>query len=176
MFCSTSLGTSISVGPGRPVVAMWNAWRTAIGRSCARHHQFVVLGDAAGDADGVALLEGVGADGRRRHLAGDAHHRDRVHVGVAQRRDHVGGRRAAGDHGDAGPTGDVGVALGHVAGALLVAHEDVADRRIEQRVVGRQDAAAGQAEHDLDALHLEGFDQGLGPGDLHRVVSLDLTT
>ncbi len=25
----------MSVGPGRPVVAMWNAWRTAIGRSCA---------------------------------------------------------------------------------------------------------------------------------------------
>ena len=39
-------------------------------------------------------------------------------------------------HGDAGAAGDVGVALGHVAGALLVAHEDVADRRVEQRVVG----------------------------------------
>ena len=35
MFWSTSLGTSINVGPGRPVVAMWNAWRTAIGRSSA---------------------------------------------------------------------------------------------------------------------------------------------
>ncbi len=31
----------------------------------------------------------------------------------------------------------------------------------------------GEAEHDLDTLHLEGFDQGLGPCDLHRVVSLD---
>ncbi len=35
VFCRTSLGTSISVGPGRPVVAMWNAWRTAIGTSWA---------------------------------------------------------------------------------------------------------------------------------------------
>ena len=50
----------------------------------------------------------------------------------------------------------MGVALGHVAGALLVAHEDVADRRVEERVVRRQDAAARQAEHDLDAFHLEG--------------------
>ena len=34
-FCSTSLGTSTSTGPGRPVVAMWNAWRIASGRSSA---------------------------------------------------------------------------------------------------------------------------------------------
>ena len=67
-----------------------------------------------------------------------------------------------GDHGDARAAGDVGVALGHVAGALLVAHEDVADRAVEERVVHREDAPAGQAEDRLDALHLEGSDQGLG--------------
>ena len=125
---------------------MWNAWRIASGRSSARHHQLVVLGDRAGDADGVALLEGVAADRRGRHLAGDRHHRDRVHVGVHQRRHEVGRRRTRRHHRHAGAAGDVGVALGHVPGALLVAHEDVADRRLEQRVVGGQDAAAGQAE------------------------------
>ena len=31
--CRTSLGTSTSTGPGRPVVAMWNAWRTMRGMS-----------------------------------------------------------------------------------------------------------------------------------------------
>ena len=61
----------------------------------------------------------------------------------------------------------MGVALGHVAGALLVAHEDVADRRLQQRVVGGQDAPAGQAEHDLDRLLLEALDEGLGSGELH---------
>ena len=66
----------------------------------------------------------------------------------------------------AGAAGDVGVALGHVAGALLVAHEDVADRRLQQRVVGRQDAAAGQAEHDLHRLLLEALDECLGAGEL----------
>jgi hypothetical protein len=35
-------------------------------------------------------------------LAGDADHRDRVHVGVHERRDQVGRRRAGGDHRDAG--------------------------------------------------------------------------
>ena len=33
--------------------------------------QLVVLGDRAGDADRVALLESVGADGGRAHLTGD---------------------------------------------------------------------------------------------------------
>ena len=55
----------------------------------------------------------------------------------------------------------MGVALRHVAGALLVAHEDVADRAVEQRVVHRQDAPAGQPEDGVDALHLEGLDQCL---------------
>ena len=31
-----SLGMSTSTGPGRPVVAMWNAWRMASGMSSAR--------------------------------------------------------------------------------------------------------------------------------------------
>jgi hypothetical protein len=121
----------------------------------------VVLGDRLGDAGGVALLEGVAADGGGRHLAGDAHHRDRVHEGVAERGDDVGGRRAAGDHGDARASGDVGIALRHVPGPLLVAHEDVADRRVDDRVVDRQDRPAGEPEHHLDALELERLDEGL---------------
>ena len=38
-----------------------------------------------------------------RHLAGDGDHRDRVHVGVHQRRHEVRGRRAGRHHGHAGP-------------------------------------------------------------------------
>ena len=131
-----------------------------------RHHEFVVLGDAARDAHRVALLEGIGADGRRGHLAGDRHHRDRVHVCVTQRRHQVGGRRTARDHRDAGTTRDMRVALGHVAGTLFVTHEDVADRRLEQRVVGGQDAATGQTEDHLGAFHFERANQGLGARDL----------
>ena len=73
-----------------------------------------------------------------------------------------------------GRPGDVGVALGHVPGALLVAHEDVAERAVEQRVVHRQDAAAGQAEDHLDALELEGSDEGLAAVQSHRPASLSL--
>ena len=129
--------------------------------------QPVVLGDAHGDAGDVALLEGVGADGAGRHLARHHDQRGRVHVGVGERRHDVGGARAAGHHGDAGSPRGHGVALGHVAGALLVAHEDVADGGVDDRVVDGQDGAAGQAEHDVDPLHLEALDEGLRPCHLH---------
>ena len=39
--------------------------------------------------------------------------------------------------------------------------------RVEQRVVGRQDRAAGDAEDDVDALALERLEQRLRAGDLH---------
>jgi hypothetical protein len=58
--------------------------------------------------------------------------------------------------------------LGGVAGALLVADEDVAHRLIvHQRVVDRHDGAAGQAEDVGDPEHVEGADDGLGSGH-HR--------
>ena len=137
-------------------------------------HEPVVLGDRHGDAGRIALLERVGADGGCRDLAGDAHHRDRVEVGVGQRRDYVGGSGAARDHADAGPARHVGVALGHVAGALFVADEHVTDGALDDRVVDGQDRTAGQPEDDLDALQLEGLDEGLSPvhGAIARHCSL----
>ena len=129
--------------------------------------QKVVLGDRQGDSGGVALLEGVGAYGGVGHLAGDAHHRDRVHVGVAQRGDDVGGARSRGDHRHAGAPGGVGVALGHVPRALLVAHQYVAYRRLDDRVVHGQDGSAGQPEYHFHALSLEGLNQGLSAVHVH---------
>ena len=128
----------------------------------------VVFGDRHRDAADVGLLEAVGADHRAADLAGDDDERDRVQVGVGQRRDDVRRGRAARHHGHAGTAGRLGVALGHVAGALLVADEDVADRRVDERVVHGEDGPAGEAEHDLHTFHLEALDEGLGPGQLHR--------
>ena len=71
------------------------------------------------------------------------------------------------DHRDAGPPGRVRVARRHVAGALLVAHEDVADRRVDERVVDGEDRPTREAEHHLHTFHLETLDQGLGTGQLH---------
>ena len=160
-------GCRAAPGPGRPVVAMWNAWRTAIGMSARFGDQIVVLGHRPGDADRVALLEGVGADGGRRHLAGDHHDRHRVHVRVAQGRDDVGRGGTRCHHRDARTACGVGIALRHVPGALLVAHEDVADRRVDDRVVHRQDGPARKAEHDLDPFHLQRSYERLTSVELH---------
>ena len=107
---------------------MWNAsWIT-----CAELggvlHQVIVLGAVAGDADGVGLLEGVGADQRGRHLAGDDDHRDRVHQRVGDAGDRVGRAGAGGDEHDAGLAGRARIALRGVGRGLFVADEDVLDR------------------------------------------------
>ena len=102
----------------------------------------------------------------RGHLAGDRDDRHRVHVGVGDRGDQVGRARAGGGHADADLAGGLRVAGGGVAGALLVADQDVPHLRVEQRVVRRQDRAAGDAEHHLDAERLERPDERAGAG--HR--------
>ena len=128
--------------------------------------QEVVLGDRHRDAADVGLLEGVGPDRGGADLAGDRDHRHRVHVRVGDRRDQVGGARAGGRHADPDPAGRRGVPLGRVAGALLVAHQDVPDRGVHQRVVRREDRAARDAEDVLDTRRLQRGDQALCPGDL----------
>ena len=78
-------------------------------------------------------------------------------------RHQVGGRRPARDHGHPWPAGHVGVPLRHVPGPLFVADEDVADGRVEDRVVGGQNATARQAEHHLDMLEFQAPDKGRAP-------------
>ena len=89
-------------------------------------HQERVLRDRHRDADDVGLLEGIRPHQVREDLAGDADDRHRVHVGVGDRGDEVGRAGAGGRDGDADLVGCRGVALGGVTGALLVAHQDVA--------------------------------------------------
>ena len=130
-------------------------------------HQVVVLGDRHGDPADVGFLEGVGADGRAGDLPGDRDDRDGVHVRIGDRCHEVGGAGTAGRHAHADPSGRQGITLGRVAGALLVAHQDMPDpSRIQQRVVCRQDCAARNAEHGVDARFLERTDQARGSG--HR--------
>jgi hypothetical protein len=130
-------------------------------------HEVVVLRDRHGDATDVGLLEGVGADGGAGHLARDRHHGHRVHVRVGDRRHQVGRARTRGRHADPDLARGRRVALGRVTGALLVAHEDVADLLgVEHRVVGRQDRAARDAEDGVAADGLEGEYERLRPGDL----------
>ena len=102
-----------------------------------------VLDDRHRDAGDVGLLEAVGADQVGADLAGDEDRRDRVHHRVGDRRDQVGGAGAARGERDADAAGRLGVALGRVARALLVAAQDVPDARVVEGVVGRKEAPPG---------------------------------
>ncbi|MPM79979.1 hypothetical protein SDC9_127022 [bioreactor metagenome] len=115
----------------------------------------VVLGDRHRDAADIGFLEAVGSDERGIDLSGDRDHRHRVQVGIGQWGDQVGRTRAGGRDTDPDPSGGDGVALGGVPGALFVADQDVANGRIEKRIVCRQDCPARNAEGYFHAATLQ---------------------
>ncbi len=130
--------------------------------------QVVVLGDWHGDAGDIGLLEGVLAEHQAGHLAGDRQQRRAVHHRVGDRRDQVGGAGAAGADANADLPSRAGVALGGVAGALLVPAEHVAQlvAIFPHRIVERHDRAAGDSEHHIDAIADQRLAHNLGTGSL----------
>ena len=83
-------------------------------------HQIGGLGDGHGDAGDVHLLEGVLAQQRFAHVAGDEHHGGGVHIGGGDAGGQVGGTGAAGGKAHAHLAGGAGIAVGGVGGPLLV--------------------------------------------------------
>ena len=148
---------SSRTGPGRPVEATWKASWTYSGIWRGVGDLEGVLDEGQRGAEDVGLLEAVGADQLGADLAGDEDGRDRVHHRVGDRGDQVGRAGPGGGEGDPDPAGGLGVALGGVAAALLVADLDVAEVGVDERVVGRQVGPAGDPEDVLDALGLEAF-------------------
>ena len=124
-------------------------------------HQVVVLGNRQRDAGHVGFLKRIGPDELAAHLAGDAHDRRRVQHRRRDAGHHVRGAGARGGDRDTDSAARPRVAVGHVRGALLVAHEDVADGIIEHGVVGRQNRPARIAEHVGHSLPHETFPDNL---------------
>ena len=125
--------------------------------------QVVVLGHRQGDAVDVDLLEGILADERRGHVAGDRDHRHRIEEGRPDPGDEVRGTRPRRAHAHADLAGHPGVAVGGVGTALFVANEHVAQLGIvAEHVVQRQDHATRVAEEDIDTLAQERLAQYVG--------------
>ena len=141
------LGDVHEHGPGRPALGEMKRLFHRGHDVLHPRHQIAVLGDRERDALDVGLLERVVANELARDLAGDADHRRRVHHGRGDAGDHVRGARAGRGDGHPHAAASAGVAVGHVRGALLVAHQHVPDRIVEHGVVGRQDRPAGIAEN-----------------------------
>ena len=81
--------------------------------------------------------------------------RDAGALRVRDRGDDVGDAGARGDGAHAGPPGHARVAVGRVAGGLLVAHVDDADALVEAAVVDRLDVPAAEREEVRRAVPLE---------------------
>ena len=122
-------------------------------------HQVGMLHHRVGDPGDVGFLEGVLAQHRRDGLPGEHDHRHRVHERGQQAGHGVGGARSRGHQHHARFTGGTRVAVGHVGGALLVAHQDQLDLGIDQRIEHRHGGATGKSKDVLDPFALQAADQ-----------------
>ena len=150
---------STSTGPGRPVEAMWKAawmysgiWRGSVTSIECLTTGSVIPVTSASWKPSVPIrsvrtwpvMKTVGTESIIASAIGG---------------DQVGRARARGRERDADPARGLRVALGRVAGALLVARLDVGQIGVVERVVGRQVGAAGDPEDVLDALGLQGLEK-----------------
>ncbi len=120
-----------------------------------------MLGDGQGDAGDVGFLKSVRTDQLAAHLSGNANNGGRIQHGGGDAGDHVGGARSGSCDRNAHFAAGAGVAIRHMRRALLVAHQDVVDIAVLQRVIRRQNCASGIAEDMLYAFALQAFPQDL---------------
>ena len=127
----------------------------------------VVLDDRPRDADRVALLERIEADRRRRHLAGDDDHRDRVHIGGGDAGHGIGDARAGGHQRNADLAGRTRVAVGSVDCGLFMTHQHMLDRLLfVQGVLDIDHGTAWIAPEVLDPFGLQAANQDFRAVDL----------
>src|SRR5205809_1501615 len=86
---------------------------------------------------------------------------------------HVGCARAGGGHGHADATAGARVAIGHVRGALFVAHEDVVQLRFTKCIIDRQNRAAGITKDLAHAQTRERFAKNFCTSKLHEVLAYE---
>ena len=118
-----------------------------------------MLDAGPGDADRIHFLEGVVADQRGRHLAGEDHQRNGIHVGGGDAGHRIGDAGAGGDQHHAGLAAGAGIAIGGVNGGLLVAHQDVLDvLLVVEVIVNMQHGTARITKQIFNAFFLEAAD------------------
>ena len=132
-----------------------------------RADQIIMLGAGTGDAGGVTFLKGIRADEVGWHLSGDAHQRNRIHQSIGERGDSIGGTGAGGDEQNTHLAGGTGIAFCRMAGTLLMTHQHMLDViLLENRIINRQNRAAGIAENRIDALILQSGNHHFRSGHL----------
>ena len=129
-------------------------------------HQIIVLGAAAGDANGIAFLESVGADQVSRDLSRDHDQRDGVHQGVDDAGHRVGRSWSRRHQYNTRLARRPGIPLRRVRGALFVPDENMAEPGFMKKcVIDRQNGPAWITEKVGDALVYQHAHDHLGAGE-----------
>lgn len=129
----------------------------------------VPLGAGTGDADNVSLLESVGTNGSSGNLTGEDNHGDTVGKGVLHGGDDVGGTRTRGNNDDTGLAGGLCVALGHVAGTLLVSrHDELEVRRVVDAIENGENGTARVTENGVDIVAEHHLVEDLATGETNE--------
>ena len=133
--------------------------------------QKVVLDDGARDADGIAFLKGIEANGGSRHLAADDDHRNAVHIGCGNAGHGIGQAWAGSDQRHAHIASGARVTVSGMDGGLLVAHQHMLNGvLLVESVVNVKDCAARIAPDVLDIFGLERLDENFGAAQLLRMI------
>ena len=153
-------GMSTFTGPGRPLVIVVTAWRSASGSMSTRVGWKLRLTTGRIDVREIRLvvpvqfLERPAVELRGRHVRGDREQRGRIGLRDGERHDEVrGARTGRGERRDRLVL-HAEVAVGHVRGGLLVARRDELDlvAHLVQRIEQADVAVAADAEHVGDLL------------------------
>jgi hypothetical protein len=122
--------------------------------------QEVVLHDRTRDAHRIALLEGIQANGRRRNLSADDHHRDAVHVGGGNAGHGIGQAWTGSDQGHPHFTRGTGKTVRSMHRRLLVAHQNVLNGvLLVKSVVNVENGTTRVTPDVFDVFSLQRFDQ-----------------
>ena len=97
----------------------------------------------------------------------------RIEHGGSNPGDHVGGAGAGSGHGHTDAARGARIAVGHVRGALLVAHQNVMQLGFAKRVVDRKNRSARIAEDVTHAEARQCFTKNFRSGHLHSVLPVD---
>ena len=119
--------------------------------------QVVVFSNGAGDPHDIGFLEGIVTDQRRRHLSGNDHHGNRIHVGGGNPGDGVGRAGTAGRNRHANLATDASIAVSRMNGGLFMTGQDVLDGIVHQVVVDIDYRPAGVAEHRVHPFLYQTF-------------------
>src|SRR5579862_4839467 len=123
-----------------------------------------MFGAGACDSEGVGFLERVAADQLGGDLAGDGDHRNRIHHGIDQPGDQIGGAGSRSGAAHAYAAGGSRVAFGGKGGVLFVPDQNVANGMVVKGVVERQGDAAGVAEDAVYVLADQAFEENFRSG------------